>query len=223
MIKPRVAAAAALLALASATTALAMPPDFIKLSAVASDIKQDMRYAGADNFTGAAAPGYDHPVCWLKLKAAIAMSRVAGAAAEQGLRPIVWDCYRPKQATAAFLRWAADATNVAAKDIYFPRVAKSRLFADGYISRKSTHSTGYAIDLGLLGKDGAPLDFGGGFDLFDSRSATASAEVSAEARANRAKLVALMAGRGFVNNPREWWHFSLPHGADVLYDAPIER
>ena len=200
-----------------------MPPDFIKLSAVAPDIRQDIRYAGMDNFTGQEVPGYDYPTCWLKLKAAIARSRVAGAAAEQGFRMIVWDCYRPRQATSAFLKWAADPNDAAMKERYFPRVAKSQLFAQGYIARQSVHSTGYAADVGLLTKDGQALDFGGGFDLFDSKSVTSSMEVSAEARTNRARLAGLMSQKGFVNFSREWWHYALPATPEVYYDDAIER
>jgi D-alanyl-D-alanine dipeptidase len=32
-----------------------------------------------------------------------------------------------------------------------------------------------------------------------------------------------MGARGFVNNPKEWWHFALPDKGAPPYDAPIER
>ncbi|MFA6206819.1 MAG: peptidase M15, partial [Methylocystis sp.] len=39
------------------------PPGFTRLADVAPTIVQEMRYAGADNFTGAPVPGYDAPQC----------------------------------------------------------------------------------------------------------------------------------------------------------------
>lgn len=206
----------------AAPPARAMPPDFVRLSEFAPDIRQDMRYAGADNFTGRPVPGYDAPVCWLKQPAARALAIMAAGAAREGFRPVVWDCYRPKQATDALLRWSADDADQSQKRAYFPRLAKRDLFARGYIGRKSVHSTGYAVDIGLERADGSPVDFGGGFDLFDTRSFTASMEVAAAARTNRATLARLMSQAGFRNLTREWWHYFLPDQPETAYDAAIE-
>jgi D-alanyl-D-alanine dipeptidase len=41
-------------------------------------------------------------------------------------------------------------------------------------------------------------------------------------RRRRNDLVALMAQQGFVNYPKEWWHFSLPGAGGPAYDFPIE-
>jgi D-alanyl-D-alanine dipeptidase len=71
------------------------------------------------------------------------------------------------------------------------------LFAYGYISVQSSHSTGLAVDLGVKG-----WDFGGPFDFPDPSSWTAS-HTRADADADRQKLVALMRRHGFVNCPRE--------------------
>ena len=42
------------------------PAGFTRLADVAPEIKQDMRYAGANNFTGHPVPGYGAPRCWLR-------------------------------------------------------------------------------------------------------------------------------------------------------------
>ncbi len=199
-----------------------MPPDFIRLSEVAPEIRQDIRYAGNDNFTGRPVPGYEAPVCWLRREAAQALARVAASAAAEKLKLIVWDCYRPQQSTNAFLRWSADAGDQDAKARYYPRIEKRELFMRGYIARKSVHSTGYAVDVGLLNADGTPVDFGSTFDLFDTRSVTSSLEVSAAARTNRARLANLMHQKGFRNYPGEWWHYALPDRPETGYNDAIE-
>ncbi len=198
-----------------------MPPDFVRLSDRAPGIAQDIRYAGCDNFMGRLVPGYHAPVCWLRAETAEALARVAERAANERLRLVVWDGYRPQRATDAFVRWAADDSDQATKGRFYPRVDKQRLFADGYIGTASAHSTGAAVDLGLVDGQGALLDFGSDFDLFDPRSATESEEVGADARANRIRLRRLMHAEGFRNYPREWWHYTRPGQPAEAFDAPI--
>jgi len=218
---------AILILLASAVPggAVTLPPGFVRLADVAPTIRQDVRYAGHDNFTGRPVAGYDAADCWLRRDAAEALARVQADAEGQGLGLIVWDCYRPQRATDAFVRWAGDAADQAMKARFYPAVDKAKLFEEGYIGRRSGHSTGLAVDLGLVGADGALLDFGSGFDLFDPRSWTASHAVGAPARTNRDRLKHLMETRGFTNYPREWWHYSLPASGDhaPVYDVPITR
>jgi len=208
--------------LAGLSPALAMPPDFVRLSEVAPGVWQDMRYAGDNNFTGRPVAGYDAPACWLKTMAARALAGVEAGAEAQGLRLIVWDCFRPQRATVALLNWTLDAKDQTMKERFYPRIAKHDLVRLGYIARASAHSTGFAVDVGLLRANGDLLDFGGEFDLFDPRSTTASFLVSATARTNRARLAGLMSARGFRNYTGEWWHFALPREHAPAFDAPIE-
>lgn len=180
------------------------PGEFVRLADVAPSVKQDMRYAGANNFTGRPVPGYLAPQCWLRRETAEALAAVQKEAAREGLRLVVYDCYRPQRATKAFIAWAQDAADQKMKALYYPNVDKQALFELGYIAKASAHSTGLAVDLGIEG-----LDFGTPFDLFDETSATASPNVGAAAKANRAKLLDLMLRHGFSNLPQEWWHFAL--------------
>ncbi len=185
------------------------PQGFVRLGDVAPQIRQDMRYAGPDNFTGRPVPGYSAPRCWLRAEAAQALAAAQAEAAKEGLTLIVYDCYRPPAATKAFIAWSQDAADQAMKKTYYPRVEKTALFDLGYIAKASTHTTGLAVDLAFEG-----LDFGTPFDLFDDRSTTADASIQGDARKNRDRLVALMTKHGFENLPNEWWHFTYKGVAD---------
>lgn len=202
--------------LASLTRADSLPPGFARLSDLAPGVAQEMRYAGPNNFTGAPVPGYRAPQCWLRREAAQAMARAQSEAHGAGFDLVVYDCYRPRRAVAAFVDWSKSADERTKPD-YYPNVEKRTLFAEGYIAAQSTHSTGLAVDLGVKG-----WDFGAPFDYFGKRSWTASPVASA-ARANRDRLVALMRRHGFANYPREWWHFTFQRAQGVTsYDAEIE-
>lgn len=187
---------------------------------VAPNVIEDMRYAGANNFTGAPVPGYEAGRCWLLAPAARALAKAARAARDRGLRLVVHDCYRPQRAVAAFLRWAQEESAQSTKAAYYPNVAKSALFAEGYIGRFSAHARGTAVDVSLRGIDGAPLDFGTPFDFFDPQSATA-ANVSTRARANRMTLKSIMESAGFRNYAREWWHYSIAIAGAPARDQPV--
>ncbi|WP_298925977.1 M15 family metallopeptidase [uncultured Ramlibacter sp.] len=74
------------------------------------------------------------------------------------------------------------------------------------------HSTGGAVDVELVGADGAVIDFG-----MQARDwvrvpaqfcETRHAALPAAAQANRLLLAQAMEGQGFVNYVREWWHYS---------------
>ncbi len=192
------------------------PPDFIRLADVAPHIRQDMRYAGSENFLGRPVPGYRAAQCWLRREAAAALAAVAKDAAAAGLSLVIYDGYRPQRATRAFIAWAADPLDQAMKHAYYPNLDKADLFDLGYIARKSTHSTGIAVDLALEG-----LDFGTPFDLFDAASGTHHPGISQAAKQNRAFLIALMGRHGFVNFDKEWWHFTL-EGLDNVRPLDFE-
>jgi D-alanyl-D-alanine dipeptidase len=196
-----------------AEAAIGGPPEgFVRLADIAPAIAQDMRYAGAENFIGRPVPGYGAPQCWLRREVAAALAAAAEEAAREGLRLVVYDCYRPQRATDAFVRWAADPCDQQMKRAYYPDVDKRALFERGYIAKISTHSRGIAVDLAFEGKD-----FGTPFDLFDAKSATHHPEITGETKANRIRLEALMHKHGFENLPNEWWHFSFK----ALKDAPL--
>lgn len=192
------------------------PPGFARLAEVAPDITQDMRYAGPNNFTGRPVPGYHAAQCWLRAAAARALADAQVDARKHGFSLVVYDCYRPRRAVAAFVDWSRNADQ-STKSEYYPRIDKNALFAQGYIAENSTHSTGLAVDLGVIG-----WSFGTPFDFFDARSWTKS-RAPTEATRHREALVALMRRHGFTNYPREWWHFAYKDATDApSYDAEVE-
>jgi D-alanyl-D-alanine dipeptidase len=205
----------------------AFPAPFVALSDIDPTIRQDMRYAGRNNFIGRPLAGYDAPSCLVAEAAARALARAQAVLADRGLSLLVLDCYRPQQATDDIVRWAAEKPD--ARSWWHPAIRRGSLFDRGYIARRSGHSRGYSVDLTIVRTEAAPdltpnetadctqppadgataLDFGTAFDCFDPSSATQSTAVSRAARANRDLLVSVMAKAGFRNYAQEWWHFSL--------------
>jgi len=210
---------AGLLAAPGATGAEALPDGFVRLSAVDASIRQDMRYAGADNFVGRRLAGYEAAACILTGKAAKALARVQEAVAADGFTLVVFDCYRPERAVADMVRWSRDGGP--ADPRWFPAVRREHLISAGYVGARSAHSRGSTVDLALVkAADGgadpscgaaAPgmAEFGTGFDCFDRKSRTLFSPLPPGAAENRARLVRAMAAEGFVNYSREWWHFTL--------------
>jgi D-alanyl-D-alanine dipeptidase len=190
-------------------------------------VRLDIRYAGSDNFLGRPVDGYEAPRCLLSEPAARALSAVQTDLRMGGFSLLVFDCYRPQRAVDQFLRWAGEPADPAVAQVWFPRVAKSRLVSQGYIAARSAHTRGSTVDVTVVQLDswggGQPLDMGTSFDFFDPRSRTESTEVSTEARANRRLLRDAMARRGFRNLPQEWWHYTLDHEPypNAAFDVPI--
>jgi D-alanyl-D-alanine dipeptidase len=198
------------------------PAAFVDAATIVPGLIVEMRYAGSHNFVGRPIDGYEAPRCLLTQAAATALAEVARDIAQSGLTLKVFDCYRPVRAVANFMRWARDLGDVAGKREFYPDVDKSTLFRDGYISSHSGHSRGSTIDL-TLARDGRELDMGTPFDFFSTRSWPGSADVSTEARADRALLATAMRRRGFRPYDREWWHFTLVHEPfpATYFDFPV--
>lgn len=224
-------------------------PPLVNLRDIAPEIRIDMRYAGANNFTGAPVEGYAAGECLLRRPVAEALARVAEdlASLAPPLALLVYDCYRPERAVRAFAAWARRPGGESRS--FHPRIDKRDLFRRGYIAARSGHSRGTAVDLTLMRADqsasvpaaGAStaigsdctaekslrpddigVDMGTAFDCFDERSHTHSAGLTGEQARWRRLLESAMTRRGFVNYSREWWHFSYPAADDGrAFDIPI--
>jgi D-alanyl-D-alanine dipeptidase len=209
------------------------PADFVRLRDVDATIVQDIRYATPANFTQARVPGYQAGECFLLREAAEALKLVQDDLRPRGFSLKVYDCYRPIRAVKTFLHWVRKKPAVPGESRYWPRVPRGDLLRLGYISAKSIHSTGVAIDLTLVALPPAQvapydakaayaacnaaaearepdnsLDMGTGFDCFDLMSHTASSEINAAQQENRRVLVNVMSAQNFKNYEREWWHFT---------------
>ena len=206
------------LAATLALAASAPEPSFVDLALLAPGAVIDMRYATADNFTGAPVDGYEAGRCLLATPAAEALARVEARLETMGLRLRVHDCYRPQRAVDAFGRWAAAPEDAGAKAVWHPDTPKNELFSRGYIASRSGHSRGATVDLTIDG-----LDMGSPWDFFGEISHVAAQAAPPQARANRLLLRALMISEGFRPYDLEWWHFTLedePY-ADRYFDFPV--
>lgn len=197
---------AVLLVIAVVTTlgrgaAAESPRDLVEVSQVIPDAVIDLRYATADNFTGAAL----YPAATCKLRRAVA-ARLAVAARQlrkQHRRIVLWDCYRPTSVQAELWKRVPDPSYVAD-----PKVG-------------SRHSRGAAVDVALADEDGMLLAMPTAFDEFGKaahrRRALAGAN-GAEAR----RLDAAMRRAGFLGMPTEWWHYDAPDSANYpLSNEPL--
>jgi zinc D-Ala-D-Ala dipeptidase len=227
------------------------PPEFVSLRGIDRAILHDIRYFTKHNFVGRRIRGYRAPLCILTRPAAQGLARVQAAVVSQGYTLKVYDCYRPQRAVNHFVRWARRLRDEKMKREFYPRVEKSRLFADGYIAERSGHSRGSTMDLTLVklpardqprwrpGKFPlvpcfAPyerrfpdntVDMGTGFDCFDTLSHTLDPRIQGEPRANRLLLKSAMEAAGFVNYENEWWHYTLDDEPfpDTYFDFPVAR
>jgi zinc D-Ala-D-Ala dipeptidase len=211
----------------------ALPKGFVYLRDIDPSIAQDIRYAGSHNFVGRPIRGYLAAECILSAPAANALETVQRMLAEKKLSLIVWDCYRPKRAVEDFLQWSRDPTHSEMKAEFYPRTDKEKLFDLGYLAKRSAHSRGSTVDLGIVPtassvprpnasqgmkactsskgerfEDGT-IDFGTGYDCLDRLGNTSNPHVGQTALHNRQTLRSCMKAAGFRPYAKEWWHFEL--------------
>lgn len=174
-------------------------PEFRRLSGIPG-VRQDLRYASADNFVGRDL--YSPLDCgWLHRDAAGALAASAAwiAREREGLSLLVLDAMRPQRVQEQL--WAA----LQGTDLL-------RYLADP--ARGSIHSFGMAVDVTLVDADGRELDMGTPFDCLDERSHPALEEGFVMTGAihpaqveNRSLLREAMRAGGWVGISTEWWHF----------------
>lgn len=226
------------------------PPEFVALHDVAPSILQEIRYNTPHNFMGSRINGYEEPLCILTAPAAQALAKAERTFLAQGYTLKVYDCYRPQRAVDTFVTWAEDLDDELMKGEFYPRVAKTDLFTDGYIAAKSGHSRGSTVDLTLVelpaattrpyvpGEPLAPcyapakkrfpdnsIDMGTGYDCFDTLAHTLDPRIVGTQRANRLKLKNALESLGFVNLAEEWWHFTYSPETfpSDYFDFPVSR
>jgi zinc D-Ala-D-Ala dipeptidase len=201
---PKAAAAAKPAAPPPAAQAAERDDDLVEIAAVIPDAIIDMRYATADNFTGAVL--YPVARCKLRRAAAVRLARAAKALRAQDRRLVLWDCYRPAAIQRELWR----------------RVPDPRYVADPKVGSK--HGRGAAVDLALADKAGAPVALPTKFDDFTEAAhrRNALAEGRGEAGAEARRLERAMVDAGWKPLATEWWHFDAPDAAAYpLSDEPL--
>jgi zinc D-Ala-D-Ala dipeptidase len=174
--------------------------DFEDISALPG-VSLRIKYATTDNFTGRELYGdfaraFLHKDAAEKFRTALALL----AESRPGWAFLVFDALRPRSVQR--LMW--DEVKDGPRRPYV---------ADAGIG--SPHNFGMALDLGLLDGRGEAADMGTGFDDFTALSEPRLEEaflregrLTAAQRDNRLILRKALTGAGFLQHPREWWHFN---------------
>lgn len=189
----------------------------IDIRTIVPDAIVDLRYTTSDNFVG--VPLYPPDArCLVHESMAAGLTAAANRLRREGYVLVFWDCYRPHAVQVRMFQIVPDPN----------WVARPGPFA-------TSHEAARSVDVTLAGSTpGCPparrvqhhclLDMGTGFDDFTPRAyAFATAGVSPQAQANRARLRTGMNAGGITVYQGEWWHFDGP-GAAVQrphLDAPL--
>lgn len=165
------------------------PAAFVRVRDYIPDILVELRYAGADNFTGQVIYGFSG--AYLRYGTVKKLAAVQSVLAEEGLCLKIWDAFRPP--AAQFRLWEAcpDSRYVANPNKGF-----------------SSHSRGNTVDLTLVDGAGEELEMPTGFDDFSARADRDYGDVSAAAAENARRLEEAMSAQGFIPYSGEWWHYT---------------
>lgn len=178
------------------------PENLVLITEQAHDVRIDMMYARADNFTGHVV--YPHSHCFLHPLAEAKLRQAVIGAKAFGFSLKIFDAYRPHEAQEAL--WAA-----------FP--------VPGYVAdpaKGSNHTRGVAVDLTLMDGMGNELDMGTPVDTMTAASHHFYAAMPADILINRMYLLTIMLEAGFVHHANEWWHYQLPNAQDFsLLESPV--
>lgn len=179
----------------------------VDVQRVDSSIVVELRYATANNFTGAKLPGYEANRGYLRGEAAAALALANADLRREGYGIKIWDAYRPVRASEAMVQWAE-------------RTRRTDLLRDGYIAARSRHNLGAAVDLTLINAiTGQEIAMGTPYDMFGAAAHTKNAR--GIIATNRQKLKTAMERQGFLNYPNEWWHFSYEVASPLRFDRVI--
>jgi zinc D-Ala-D-Ala dipeptidase len=91
---------------AGAVGAQALPEGFAFLRDIDPTIRQDIRYAGSNNFVGRPLAGYGAAECVVKRDVGLALKHVQAELESQKLSLKMLDCYRPARAVHDMVLWA---------------------------------------------------------------------------------------------------------------------
>lgn len=198
--------------------------NFVSISQVIPDAILEIRYHSTYNFVGARIDGYDEPIALMTTVAADSLKAVSDELLAQGYRLKIFDAYRPQRAVDHFVRWAQQVEDTLMKPYFYPDLDKSRLFPEGFICAKSSHTRGSTVDLTLFDMaTGREVDMGGTFDWFGPSSYPSYTDLTDEQLRMRHLLRDAMLRHGFLPFDTEWWHFTLNHEPypDTYFDFPV--
>jgi D-alanyl-D-alanine dipeptidase len=227
-----------------------LPPGFVYLHDIIPNIQVNLRYATEENFIGSVINGYfSNDVSIVTKAAALGLKQAQELLKENGYELVIYDSYRPQKSVNHFVKWSEDPNDPQIKkDYYYPRTNKEDAFNLGYIAKKSGHTRGSTIDLTIIeiGKrvlnplkpikrilndnstifflDDGTVDMGSSFDLMDEASHTDSRLVNENHHQMRMMFKNIMEKSGFINYPKEWWHYGLQNEPfpDTYFDFDVK-
>jgi len=165
-------------------------PDLVELIKLDPTLKLDIRYATRNNFTRQRV--YDEARAFLQRPVAAALIRAHQKAKAKGYGFKIFDGYRPWYVTKLF--WDS-----------FPQF---RAFVADPAKEGSRHNHGCAVDLTLFDlKTGREVNMPSQYDDFTERAHPDYQGGTAEQRAARDLLRAIMESESFSVYENEWWHF----------------
>ncbi len=170
--------------------------EFVRVRDYIPDIVTDLKYATANNFTGAVI--YDFTDVYLRYSTVLKLMDVQAELREQGLRLKIWDGFRPVEAQWSLWYAKPDANYVSNP-------------ATGY----NSHSRGNTVDVTLVDADGRELEMPTGFDEFSPFADRDFSDCTVTAAANATLLQEVMEKHGFTGLQSEWWHFSEDQEYDI--------
>ena len=180
----------------------------VDVQRVDSSVVVELRYATANNFTGAPLPGYEKNRAYLRDEAAVALSLANADLNREGFSLKIFDAYRPVRASDAMVEWAQ-------------RTNRADLLRDGYIAARSRHNLCVAVDVTLVElASGREVSMGTPFDMFSRAAHTANAR--GVIAVNRKRLKTAMERHGFLNYEKEWWHYSYDVEHPMRFDRVIQ-
>lgn len=169
---------------------------FVPVADYIPDIRVDLRYATADNFTGEVI--YPFTDAYLRYGTVKKLAAAQESLQAQGYGLLVWDAFRPVPAQFALWEICPDSRYVADPNKGF-----------------SSHSRGNTVDVTLVSLDGGAVSMPTDFDDFSAKADRDYSDVDGEAASHAAVLERAMTEAGFRPYSGEWWHFSDAERYDV--------
>lgn len=169
---------------------LAQTQGLVELVNLDPSLRLDIRYASDRNFLGFSV--YPEARAFLQADAAAALKNVNEELHQEGLGLLILDAYRPLSVTR--LMWE--------------RTPPSKRAYVANPKNGSRHNRGAAVDLTIIDlKTGRPIPMPSYYDDFSEKAHHSYMGSTKKARANRAKLKAVMEKHGYQALDNEWWHY----------------
>jgi len=164
--------------------------DLVRVADYIPGIRQELRYATEDNFTGQQV--YDFSEAYLRYGTVKKLAKVCDALKEQGFALRLWDGFRPLSAQEKLWEIFPDANYVSHP-----------------VTGKRTHCRGNTVDVTLVELEtGMQLPMPTDYDDFTALADRDYSDCPADAAENARLLEDTMIKYGFRPLFSEWWHFT---------------